>query len=99
MSGGEFNYMYENIRDTYVGKMEDAELDEMMDELSDVLYELEWWQSGDTSEDKYRKAVAKFKKKWFQGDVTMRIVGIVEKKVDALKDELLTMIGAYAGGK
>tara|TARA_R110000868_G_scaffold30796_3_gene113535 strand:+ start:36 stop:248 length:213 start_codon:yes stop_codon:yes gene_type:complete len=44
--------------------MQDAELNSLILELTDVLHDLEWWQSGDIGEDAYRKTVEKFKKKW-----------------------------------
>ena len=67
MSGGAFDYMYGRIEETYVGEMQDADLDEMMKDLCVVLHDLEWWQSCDISEESYRKSAKAFKQKWLRG--------------------------------
>ena len=67
MSGGAFDYMYGRIEETYVGEMQDADLDEMMKDLCELLHDLEWWQSGDYNEEDYRKSAKAFKQKWLRG--------------------------------
>ena len=67
MSGGAFDYEYSRIEDLYVGEMQDADLDEMMKDLCELLHDLEWWQSCDTSEESYRKSAKAFKQKWLRG--------------------------------
>ena len=67
MSGGSFDYEYNRIEDLYVGEMQDADLDEMMKDLCDLLHDLEWWQSCDYSEEDYRKSAKAFKQKWLRG--------------------------------
>jgi hypothetical protein len=88
MSGGVFDYLYNDIRDTYEDKMEDIELNELILDLCDVLYELEWWKSGDTEEADYRKQVKKFKDKWLcktpkerQEQIYKMIMSDVDKKL------------------
>jgi len=94
MSGGSYNYRYCDVEEEYVGNMFDAELDELIKDLVPVLKAVEWWQSCDTGEDSYRKAVRKFKKKWLSGDVRMeRLSEIINGKVENLREELLKMIG------
>lgn len=66
MSGGSFNYQYSTIEYEYVGKMQDVILNELMKDLVKVLHDLEWWQSGDTSEEDYRETVNDFKEKYFK---------------------------------
>lgn len=66
MSGGSFNYMYSTIRDTYKGELHDQDLEEMLEDFCELLKELEWWQSGDTSEARYGKAVHEFKQNWLE---------------------------------
>ena len=92
MSGGAYEYLCFTIKETYVGEMHDPELDDMMKDLTDLLKALEWWQSGDTSEESYRKAARKFKDKWFRASRTARLVSIVIDSCDELKEELLKMI-------
>jgi hypothetical protein len=73
MSGGSYDYEYQRIDETYIGRMYDDELDDMMKDLVELLHDLEWWKSCDTSEESYRKSVIKFKNKWFgKRDVNLR---------------------------
>ena len=93
MSGGSYDYTYGRIEDQYVGRMYDKELDKMMKDLCQVLYELEWWQSGDTSEEEYRNAVKDFKRKYFKIDGRYdNLKEIIEEEVHKLKTELIQML-------
>jgi DNA polymerase sigma len=65
MSGGHFDYMYHNL-DIYHNEMEDKELNKLLIDFQKLLYELEWYKSGDTSKDDYKKYVKKFKGKWLK---------------------------------
>ena len=99
MSGGSYDYMYSRVEDEYVGRMYDAELDELIKDLVPVLKAVEWWQSCDNCEETYRKAVLKFKKKWLADDIrTERLGEIINGKVEALREELLKMIGVIGFG-
>lgn len=88
MSGRSYNYMYSRINDEYVGRMHDSQLDEMMKDLVDLLHDLEWWQSSDTGEDTYRRAVTEFKKKWFK-QTKIDVKKQIDSKFEQTKDELL----------
>lgn len=88
MSGGSYNYMYCRINDEYVDRMFDSQLNSMMKDLVKVLHDLEWWQSSDTGEDTYRKAVTEFKKKWFK-QTKIDVQKQIESKLEQTKDELL----------
>ena len=88
MSGGSYSYVYCKVENECVGRMFDRQLDEMMKDLVKVLHDLEWWQSSDTGEDTYRRAVTEFKKKWFNQrkiDVQKQI----ESEFERTKDELM----------
>ena len=93
MSGGSYNYEYCRVEDEYVGAMHDAELDEMMKDLVEVLHDVEWWQSGDICEDDYRKTVKAFKAKWFDSDRGERLKPIIEREINKIRKELMDMIG------
>lgn len=93
MSGGSYNYEYYRVEEEYVGSMYDAELDEMMKDLVEVLHDVEWWQSGDIGEDDYRKTVKAFKAKWFDSDRCERLKPIIERKINKVRKELIDMIG------
>ncbi|WP_270432550.1 hypothetical protein [Holdemanella biformis] len=88
MSGGSYNYMYSRINDEYVDRMFDSQLNSMMKDLVDVLHDLEWWQSCDSSEERYRDTVRKFKKKWFK-QTKIDVQKQIESKLEQTKDELL----------
>lgn len=88
MSGGSYNYMYSRINDEYVGRMHDLQLDEMMKDLVDLLRDLEWWQSCDCDEKRYRESVTKFKKKWFR-QTKIDVQKQIESKFEKTKNELL----------
>ena len=65
MSGGHFDYLFYRVEDTYIGNMNDIELNEMMKDLIKVLHDLEWYESGDIGEEDYIKTVKWFKGRWF----------------------------------
>lgn len=67
MSGGSHDYLYSRMKDLFVGDMQDAELNELMADICELCHDLEWWRSGDYSEDAYRMTAAAFKKKWLYG--------------------------------
>ena len=92
MSGGSYDYMYYKVEDTYVDKMYDIELDEMMSDLVRLLQDLEWWQSADTCEETYRKSVTNFKKKWF-GRTKADVQLMIDKEFNNKKDELMKSLG------
>lgn len=88
MSGGSYNYEFGRIEDEYVGKMYDSQLNAMMKDLCKLLHDLEWWQSCDYSEERYRDTVRKFKKKWFK-QTKIDVQKQIESKLEQTKDELL----------
>lgn len=90
MSGGSFNYKYSDIRCTYEGHMCDEELEELLQDFCDLLHDLEWWESGDTLEEDYRKSVTVFKKTWLNGhdDNT-------NARVERLKKNLIKQIEKF----
>lgn len=44
--------------------MHDRELSELIADVTCLLHDLEWYESCDISENKYKESVNKFKKKW-----------------------------------
>lgn len=72
MSGGSHNYICFRIEEDLVGKMHDRELDALMADVAKLAHAVEWWESGDTDEDDYRKAVSSFKK---NGSVVFAMTG------------------------
>jgi len=94
MSGGSYDYICYQVGDLS-GRMYDKEMDLLVKDLADLLHDLEWWQSGDVSEERYRKTLEKFKTKWF-GNRNERLADIINESCNSLRADLLQMIG---GGK
>lgn len=92
MSGGSYDYTYSKIEMEYVGQMYDEELDDLMKDLVNVVHDLEWWQSGDYSEDKYRKTVKNFKDKWFKQDRVSRLKAYIDSEIENTRKSLYKMI-------
>ena len=73
--------------------MEDKELSELVYDVMCLIHSLDWYVSGDTNEDVYRKDVEFFKKKWFGKDArTERLKEIVIESSNQIMDELIRMI-------
>ena len=96
MSGGSYNYIYETLSEECEGQMYDPEMEELIKDLCKVLHDLEWWQSGDTGEEKYRKTLQKFKGKWFGTDAarTKRLKKYIDDQIRIVKIELYNMLSA-----
>ena len=92
MSGGAYDYKFEELKNTYVGRMHDIELDALMKDLIPLLKELEWWQSGDTSQEDYRSAVKKFKDKWLSADNKERVTRLIDETLADAEDKLKTSL-------
>lgn len=97
MSGGSYNYIYSTLMDECGGEMKDAEMNDMISDLCVVLHDLEWWQSCDTSEEKYRETLKAFKQKWFSGDRTERLKGYIDNQIGIVRNELYNLIGESEG--
>ena len=93
MSGGSHNYIYSRLSQECEGEMHDAEMDDLIKDLCEVLHALEWWQSGDYSEDQYRNTLIEFKTKWFKGDRSSRLKSYIDDQLDAVRDQLYFLIG------
>ncbi len=76
-----------------LGRMHDAEMNDLITDLCDVLHDLEWWQSGDSSEECYRDTLAKFKAKWFKGDRQERLKGYIDEQISIMRSQLYALIG------
>lgn len=110
MSGGYFddkmyNFSAITLSETLEGEWRDEELNELISDLfvngtfavrdyGGLLQTLDFWLSGDVSEEDYREAVAGFKKKWFGRTPKKRAEfyqDILQKRCDELKRELAAM--------
>lgn len=93
MSGGSYNYIYSKLLTECSGSMYDAEMNDMIKDLADVLHDLEWWQSDDISEKEYRATLLKFKQKWLHGDREERLKGYIDEQISIVRRQLYEMIG------
>lgn len=93
MSGGSHNYICYQIEEYLVGQMEDRELDDLIKDIVTIAHDLEWYHSNDTSRDKYRESVRKFKDKWFKQSREERLKKYIEESIQKTKEELMDMIG------
>lgn len=91
-----------NLEENFGSQMHDEEMNELIADLcaygryetqdeAGVLMALEYWQAGDWQEEDYRKAVQRFKQKWFHRTPKNRIEFYQDKlqeHCDKLKLEL-----------
>jgi hypothetical protein len=99
MSGGSYNYICYTLEEECKGAMYDGEMNDLIKDLVVVLHDLEWWQSCDTSEEKYRETLAKFKKKWFHGNRKERLKGYIDEQIGIVRNELYALIGEVGEGE
>ena len=99
MSGGSYNYIYSTLLNECAGAMYDAEMNDMIKDLAEVLHDLEWWKSADSSEDKYRATLARFKEKWFKGNRKERLKGYIDDQIGIVRNQLYALIGEPTGAE
>lgn len=71
----------------------DKQMSELVWDIFVVLHSLDWYRSGDTSEDKYRKDVKYFKNKWLGKSNNELIRKEIDKSINELKDDLYKTLG------
>ena len=87
MSGGAWNYVSFRVEET-ADLVEDAEIKALIKDLSKLLHDEEWYESGDYSRSDYLKTLKEFKKKWFKASREERLVGIINDELDHFKNRL-----------
>ena len=93
MSGGSYSYIYSKLSEECENRMYDAEMNDLIQDLCEVLHDLEWWQSADKSEEDYRKTVNAFKKKWLRGNNEQRLKGYIDEQISIVRSQLYSLIG------
>ena len=93
MSGGSYDYICYKLEEECGNRMYDAEMNDLIKDLCEVLHDLEWWQSSDTSENKYRESLTKFKKKWFCENREERLKKYIDEQTSIVRTELYKLIG------
>lgn len=69
--------------------MKNRMISELVYDVLCLVHSLDWYVSGDTSQDTYEKDVEFFKKKWLKNLDNSYIKELVETQCDNLKTELL----------
>lgn len=92
MSGGSLNYISYSLYDV-VDKVPDPEVRMLTKDFSELLHELEWYLSGDTSEGDWLEALEHFRVKWLMGKRDERLIQIFEEKQKSMKKEFEEMLG------
>lgn len=93
MSGGSHGYVYCQIDDYLCRQMKDPELNDLMEDISKLAHDLEWYDSSDISEDRYKETVRLFKEKWFNSSREERLKKYIDDVLEKQKSELYSMIG------
>ena len=70
--------------------MQDKQISELVFDVLCLVYSADWYLSGDTGEDTYRKDVRFFKKKWFGTNVDEREI---RKSIEEVKEDLFVSFG------
>jgi hypothetical protein len=92
MSGGSMDYICYKVADAAT-HVRDREISKLLLDLSELLHDLEWYESGDYGEGAYEESLTKFKAKWFKADRTERLKGYIDESLNEVRDELYQMIG------
>lgn len=93
-----FENRYENVCDEKIARiarnlnpMHDRELSELMADVMCLLHGLEWFDSSDIGEKKYKECVNKFKAKWMhrtENDRLNSYLGDLKSYYEELAEEL-----------
>lgn len=67
---------------------ENMEISELVWDVFELIYDYDWYASGDTCEETWLKKKAEFKKKWSQSERKDRIKRIVDDALNNTKEEL-----------
>lgn len=92
MSGGSMNYLYYQVADAAY-EFDDPEIKEMLIDVSALLHDKEWYDSGDTCEGAYNKTLKEFKDKWLRKNAVDRLKPIIDDRINKVQEELYKCIG------
>lgn len=93
MSGGAMDHLYYRVDEHADMFLPDLEMRDLMLDLSKVLHDLEWWRSGDYSQDVYEESLKEFKDKWFKSDRSERLKSYIDSDLKETREQLYKMIG------
>ena len=93
MSGGSRDYICYKIENELCGQMYDDELNDLMEDVSKLAHDVEWFDSADIGEDDYMKTVAEFKQKWVKCDRQTRLKSYIDRQIEDIRKKLYALIG------
>jgi hypothetical protein len=73
--------------------LEDKLMSEMLWDMLCVLHSYDWYASGDTCEETYRKDVARFKKKWLKFSEGELVRREIDAELEETRKELYRSLG------
>ena len=91
MSGGHYNYKYSSIRDTYKGELENPLLEDLLEDVVELLRSLEWYKSGDTSQEIYHQNIDIFIEKWIKKDFYDSMILIINFSLQLIRNKSLNL--------
>lgn len=91
MSGGFYNYVCYKVREA-ADYTQDKEIRALINDLADLLHDEEWYMSGDTGREDYRKSLKEFKKKWLHQTDNKKLKKYIMEALDQAKEEIDNMV-------
>lgn len=72
---------------------EDVEISELIFDVFCLIHSYDWYASGDTGEDTYRKDVEYFKRKWFGKTAMQRAEKVTKDAIEEFADDVRKIFG------
>lgn len=76
-----------------INPLKDRIISEIVFDVFCLLHSYDWYESGDTREETYRKDVKRFKEKWLKLMPEDRAKEIIEDEISNLREELYSAFG------
>lgn len=72
---------------------EDVEISELIFDVFCLIHSYDWYASGDTGEDTYRKDVEYFKRKWFGKTAMQRAEKVTKDAIEEFAEDIRKIFG------
>lgn len=90
---GEYEYDASIKQARKMNPMEDKQISELVFDVLCLIYSADWYRSGDTGEETYRKDVEFFKNKWLKAKYENLVKEAIDKNIEEARNELYTEFG------
>lgn len=74
-------------------RFEDVEISELIFDVFCLIHSYDWYASGDTGEDDYRKDVEYFKRKWFGKTARQRAEKVAKDAIEEFFEDIKKIFG------